>query len=201
MLLVIGIMAILAAAAMTGMRSATKTAQKAKAQETVSNAAVALASILQTNKTWPRILLENSGKRLDENVSRVFVFNDRLMGVSYDTSAYDATTRKGTIKLIGPDRCGIVTPWAATVLKRKGTSASTKMGRKKSGGSATVRDHVLWYAIDKDGDGLVDKSEGAPVPVRASAIAWSCGSSGELDPYGTTPTENVYSWNRGQEER
>ena len=201
MLLVIGIMAILGGAVLAGMRSATKTAQKAKAQETVSNAAVALTSILQTNGKWPKILLDNSGQQLDENVSRVFVFNKGLMGLAYDTSSFNASTRKGTIRLIGADRCGVVTPWAATVLKNKRATSSTKMGRKKSGGAATVKDHVLWFAIDKDGDGIVSTTEGAPVDVRATAIAWCCGPTGDLDPYGTAPTGNAYSWNRNQEEK
>ena len=59
MLVVIGIIAVLAAASMVGYSKVVKSARKAKNQELVSNAATALTHILNKEGVWPEELLQN----------------------------------------------------------------------------------------------------------------------------------------------
>ena len=73
-----------------------------------------------------------------------------------------------------------------------------------SGG--TVRDHVIYYALDTDLDGITEaKVCGETVKVRANAIAWSAGADGVLgDSYSKrskSNSDNIYSWRRDQEVR
>ena len=197
MLVVMGIIAILAGAMIAGMSHVTRKAQRAKAQETVSNAATALTFMLQKDGDWPKILVNNAGDgkgRLDKNVARIFA-KKNLMGVVYDKVAAE---RNNDYTLRGSDRCGIVTPWAVDVLKRnKNANEGSKV---PSGGK--VNDHVLYYAIDKDGDGITEATVGsASLRIRASAAVWCAGADGKLDDYGTGGTDDVYSWNGKQVER
>ena len=78
-----------------------------------------------------------------------------------------------------------------------------------------VEDHRIYFAVDQDDDGFVDKAEGAPVNrVRAKAITWCAGADGGLGdctsdkPKKTSAngrsvsnSDNVYSWQRAQEVR
>lgn len=192
MLIVIGIIAVLMGSTVVGIGKMRKTAQKARTQETVSNAATALSVIFQKEMNWPKLISQNfkSGSygRLDENVCRAFVTH-KLLGLSTDPDS-------STIRLTGADRCGLVDTWAQDVLKR--TRAEGKGLKVPSGG--TVQDHVLYYAIDVDGDGITEASVGgASLKVRASAIVWSAGADGKEDPYkGGGGGDDVYSWSRGQ---
>ena len=203
MLVVIGIISVLSGALIMGIDRVRKTAQRSKAQEIVSNTATALGIIFQKEMGWPQLLLNWSGKQLEAEPSHVFVrFN--LLGLSYDSKSYNASTRKGTITLVGADRCGVVDPWATAVLKRK-TSSSERDGlalKVDTGG--TVQDHILWFAIDDDGDGITEVNiPGSPaIRVRASACVWSAGADGVLGKYGRrdkAADDDVYSWSRGQE--
>ena len=203
MLVVIGIISVLSGALIVGIDRVRKTAQRSKAQEIVSNTATALGIIFQKEMGWPQLLLNWSGRQLEAEPSHVFVrFN--LLGLSYDSQSYNASTRKGVIKLIGADRCGIVDPWATAVLKRK-TSSSEKdgLGLKVDTGG-TIQDHILWFAIDDDGDGITEVSipGSSAIRVRASACVWGAGADGKLGKYGQrdkAADDDVYSWSRGQE--
>ena len=198
MLVVIGIISVLMAALTVGMGHIAKTAQKTKAQEAVSNAATALGIIFQKEMNWPKLLTQNFKKggfgRLDERVSRVFVTHG-LLGLAYDKSKKSSS---GVIELVGTDRCGVVTPWAVDVLKR--STGDGKSLSVPSGG--TVEDHVLYYALDDDGDGFTEASVGGTtVKVRASAIVWCAGADGKLGVYGKHSKESsddIYSWARQQ---
>lgn len=199
MLVVIGIIAVLAGATFVGVGTVTRKAQRAKAQEVVSNTATALSFILQERKVWPKILMNNSGQQLDKDVARVFI-TFKLMGLAYREET-DSSTDKKVYVLKGADRCGIVDPWAASVLKANiSASESTRVPSGK-----TVKDHILWYAIDKDGDGIVTKGEGAPVDVRANAVVWGAGADGDMETsYGKRTKksmDDIYSWSRSQEVR
>lgn len=201
MLVVIAIISALMGALALGIGGISRTAQKAKAQETVANAATALGVILQKEMNWPKLLTQKFKRggfgRLDEEVSRVFVTHG-LLGLAYDKTAKSSS---GKIELIGADRCGVVTPWAVDVLKR--TSGAGKGLSVPSGG--TVEDHVLYYAIDDDGDGFTDASVGGTdVKVRASAITWCAGADGKLGAYGThdkASSDDIYSWSRRQDSK
>jgi hypothetical protein len=78
-----------------------------------------------------------------------------------------------------------------------------------------VQDHLIYFAVDQNDDGFVDKSEGAPVnKVRAKVITWCAGADGGLGDCSSgkrgkttvngrtiTNGDNIYSWQRAQEER
>ena len=203
MLVVMGIIAVLAGSLIVGMGRIRKTAQRAKAQEIVSNTATALGAIFQAEMNWPKLLVNNNNGQLDARTSHVFV-RFKMMGLSYDTQSYDVYNRKGTIKLTGADRCGIVDPWATAVLKRVPSSAEGSGTELKVDTGRTVKDHILWYAIDVDGDGITEANvNGTAVKVRASACVWGAGADGVLGNYGGKRTkesaDDVYSWGRGQE--
>ena len=199
MLVVLGIIGVLIGALLMGFTHVTRSAQRARAQELVSNVATELSMLLQEKGVWPsdrNNALKNyggedgPGKGCVEEVARVFAGRGKLgVNASGDT-------------LKGVDRCGIVSPWAQSVLKsRPSANASTPV---PSGG--TVRDHVIYYAIDTDLDGVTEaKVCGENVKVRAAAIAWCAGVDGRLgDSYRKRDkqnSDNVYSWRRNQEVR
>ena len=204
MLVVIGIISILSGALLIGMDRVRKTAQRSKAQEIVSNAATALGVIFQTEMNWPKLLLNNNNGQLNARTSHVFVRHN-LLGLSFDSSKYDPhDPNKKTIALTGADRCGIVDPWAAAVLKRVNSkSEDTGLELKVSTGK-TVKDHILWYAIDEDGDGITEVriTGSGTVRVRASACVWGAGADGVLGAYGKRSkdaADDVYSWTKSQE--
>jgi len=196
MLVVIGIIAILAGASMIGYSKVVRSAQKTKNRELVSNAATALMQILtKNNGTWPELLLEraNGGKgRLDRETCRVFI-SFEMMGLSYNQkSASDASQ----YQLIGKDRCGIVDADAEKVLKRStSASESTKV---PSGGN--VKDHILYFAIDEDGDGFTeaDVEGGGKLKIRATAAVWAAGPDGKVDYGSMAHNDDVYSWTPAQ---
>ena len=209
MMVVIGIIGILAGALAVGFTKWVKSAQRAKAMEAVSNARTALETLyMRKDNTWPPAILNatryNGYHVMDEDVARV-LFQNGLLNVDC----------KGTT-LRGVDRCGIVDPWAQDVLRKadsklQGSALLTK--EVSSGGR--VQDHWLYFAVDQNEDGFVDSTEGAPVrKVRAKVIVWCAGADGGLGdcksdkPKKTTENgrtisngDNVYSWQRGQEER
>ena len=195
MLVVIGIIAILMGAAVAGFSKMTKTAERAKAQELVSNAATALTTLFQQDGSWPKVVAQN-GKtdgRLDEKVALALA-KKHLFSLT--------TTGSGSsFKLDGVDQFGIVTPWAAAAIKRLGNGAS----KASSVGTATIEDHILHYAVDIDGDGIIEGASvgGESVNIRATAAVWcvgkSGGSKGQPWPYTKgLKKDDVYSWTLGQ---
>ena len=177
MLVVIGIIAVLIGASIGGFTAMTKSAEKARAQELVSNVATALSAMFQDEGVWPKKLVngrsggDGGGKLLDADTAYALVAGKKkYLSLTVEDS-----------KLAGLDRFGIVSPWATAVLKRLGTSGSD--GAKVGG--ATVKDHILHYEIDLDGDGIIDGVNvgGATISVRANAIVWCCGKDGVFSPY------------------
>ena len=198
MLVVIGIIAILSGAMMMGFGRITKSAQRAKAVEAVSEAAQALAIMRQKNgNAWPEVILtyagaDGEGKGMVEDVAKKFAEKGLLSVSCKDPS-------KGDYTPIGISRCGIVDPWAETVLKR-GNQAN-KTTKVPSGG--TVQSHIIYYSVDKDGDGFTEASVGGqPVKVRAEAIAWCAGADGVLASYADRGrSDDVYSWDKAKEKK
>ena len=204
MLVVMGIIAVLIGASIGGYSAMTKSAERARCQELVSNVATALTALFQNEGSWPRVLALDGGSdgKLDERVAYALVSNGR---------SYFSLTKDGN-KLGGHDRFGILTPWAQAVVKSQGSSASK--GSKV--GSMTVDDHILHYALDLDGDGRIEGASvgGRSIDVRATAIVWCCGKDGVIDPYpygsgaaggkGSSSgasggkTDDVYSWTPAQ---
>ena len=196
MLVVIGIIAVVIGASVGGFSAMTKTAERAKAHELVQNVATALTALYQQEGNWPKRLATNGGSdgRLDKDAA-----------IPLALGKYFSLTTKGSgkeIKLAGLDQHGIVTPWAAAVIKRRGTDSQLSDAVT---GSTTVKDHILHYALDLDGDGVIKGANvgGESVDVRATAIVWCIGKSGgnkgEPWPYRTgLKKDDVYSWAAGQ---
>lgn len=193
MLVVIGIIAVLVGASIGGFSHMTKSAEKAKAQELVSNVATALSALFQQEGAWPKRLASNGGSDGELNQDTAYPL------VSGSTKYLSLTTSGG--KLAGLDRFGVVTPWATAVIKRKGTSASLT---DKVSGSTTVQDHILHYALDLDGNGVVEANVGGEaVKIRASAAVWCIGKDGgdKGKPWPYTKGRkagDIYSWSYGQ---
>ena len=195
MLVVIGIIAVLVSATIGTFSAVRNSAEKARAQELVSNTATALIALFNDNGVWPKQLRDGASKqRLDEEAAYPLVANTKYMSLTADGNAR---------KTSGLDRFGVVTPWATAIIKRGGTSVS--LGTKLANGT-TVEDNVLYYALDLDGDGIIKnvKVGGEVIDVRATAIVWCIGKSGGNKgkpwPYktGLRKKDDVYSWSFGQ---
>ena len=216
MMVVIGIIAILAAALTGGYSYVVKSAQRAKAVEAVSNARTALEQLyIKRDNTWPRAIIEarreGDYQVMDENVAKV-LFKNGLLNVdckkTSDAEDLDAYTLRGV------DRCGIADPWAQDVLRKadKTLNGNALLTKEVSSGGR-VQDHLIYFAVDQNGDGFVEKSEGAPVnKVRATVITWCAGADGGLGDCSTDKRgkvsangrtvsngDNIYSWQRAQE--
>ena len=219
MMVVIGIIGILAAVLTGGYTYAVKSAQRAKAVEIVSNARSGLEMLYQRAEGWPG-LIRNRGTRtheggfqvMDEKLAKLF-FKYGLLNVDCKG---DTSKDIETYTLRGVDRCGIADPWAQDVLRRadKNLNGNALLTKEVSSGGR-VQDHLIYFAVDLDEDGFVDRSEGAPVEkVRAKVLTWCAGADGGLgdcstDKAGKTSangrtisnSDNVYSWQRAQEVR
>jgi prepilin-type N-terminal cleavage/methylation domain-containing protein len=195
MLVVLGIIAVLVGASVGGYSSITKAAERAKCQELVSNVATALTAMFQQEGAWPKRVAgaPNAGSdgRLDEVVSYAFVRGTKYLSLNHKSGA-----------LIGLDRLGIVSPWATAVMRRAGVNASlTTVVSKGNDGDRTIDDHLLHFAVDLDGDGIIEGANvgGESVDVRATAIVWCAGKDGKMEPYSRgRRKDDVYSWSPGQ---
>ena len=206
MLVVIGIIAILIGASITGFSKMTKSADQAKAQELVSNVATALTALFQAEGNWPKRLAANGqvDGELDENAALPLAKKNFLSLTTVGSG--------DNLRLAGQDRFGIITPWAQAVVKRKGTTASAS---DIVSGKSTIRDHTLHYALDLDGDGIIKGAMvgGKSVDIRATAAVWCGGKDGVIQPYpyagggslkkgetasGGKFSDDVYSWTPGQ---
>lgn len=200
MLVVIGIIAVLIGTSVGGYSAMTKAADKAKCQELVSNVATALTALYQQEGNWPKRLARNGATdgRLDKDAALAFV--------SGGSSKYlSLSVNEDRTKLVGHDRFGVLTPWGAAVVKALGDKATT--GSSVSD-TSTVDDHILHYALDLDGDGMILGADvgGEPVDVRATAIVWCIGKKGgdkgKPWPYKKgLKNGDVYSWTPGQTQK
>ena len=186
-LVVIGIIAILMGTGIGTYAGVTRAAEKKRCQELVANTATALTALFQTNGSWPEALLRDGSKdgELNETVAYPLA-----KGGYMSLTAEDG-------KLAGYDRFGIVSPWASAYIKRRGASAS--LGDKV--GFGTIKDHILHYALDLDGDGIIEGASvgGESVDIRATVAVWCCGQDGKIEPYSSgLHKDDVYSWTYGQ---
>ena len=195
MLIVIGIIAILTGAAMTGFRGAVEKAQAAKCQELVHNVSTALVKVFQDNGSWPSRII-SAGQGSGEMTAEIGgeLARRKALSLNYRLVENEETGEK-VYKLVGLHQCGVVSPWAAEVIKRKAANGNVSLNEPVPGGG-TIRDHVLRFSIDDDEDGLVKVSYegGKSVTVRASAAVWCCGRDGK---FGTR--DDIKSWAKGQE--
>lgn len=184
MLVVIGIIAVLIAASVGSYSALTRTAEKARAKELVQQVALALATMYEQNDgQWPvrMAMVGETGGRLDDQVAHAFVSGD---------TKYLTLSESGG-KLTGYDRFGVLDPWGLAIARRKGTSTSL----------GDVQDHMLWFAVDANGDGIIKNVNvgGESLEVRATAIVWCAGRDGKMMPYSRgLRSDDVYSWTEGQ---
>lgn len=199
MLVVIGIIAVLTAASLVGYSRILKAGENARARELVVQAATALTALFDSEGVWPlqirnaKKAARGGGQLLDENAAY------SLKG------RFTVAVSSSTEKTIGNDRFGIVTPWAMSVIKRLGANAV--IGSIVSG-SSTIEDHILHFAVDLDGDGIIEDvsvggqgggSKASSISVRATAIVWCCNKDGEILDYATgAKKDGIYSWSYGQ---
>ena len=192
MLVVIGIIVVLAGAAIGAFSGATKRAQVARGRELVSNVATALSTIYQQDGRWPKALVDANGadeNRLGKEAGAVLA-RKGVLSLSYEKND------SGHYTLVGVDRFGVVDPWAMQKLRNTdGASLGTKV---PSGG--TVADHIVRFAIDTEGAGLVRATVcGKSITVRAQAIAWSCGPDGKFDSLDNMGrSDDIFSFREGQ---
>jgi hypothetical protein len=123
----------------------------------------------------------------------VFV-RHKLLGLSYNQASANGNVNQ--YRLIGKDRCGVVDAEAETILKR--SSGASEGTRVPSGG--TVKDHILYYAIDMDGDGFTEANVegGGMLKIRASAVVWGAGPDGKVEYNSLGRNDDVYSWRPAQ---
>lgn len=196
MLVVIGIIAVLSGALMAGFGHVTRSAQRARATEAVSQVAQGFVILRQkSDNRWPSIVSsygggDGTGKGMVEDVARVFAKLDPpLLGIALDSNG----------KPTGISRFGVVDPWAEAVLK--GNRDASIGSKVPSGG--TVQDHIIYFAVDTDYDGITSASVGGQqVNVRAEAIAWCAGADGKIAPYSQRGrSDDIYSWDKAKEKR
>ena len=200
MLVVMGIIAVLCAAAFTGFQSAVVKAQNAKCQEFVHNVATALAKVQQDEGGWPRRILSEgggSGKMTPEAGAELA--RRKALSLNYRLFTNEETGEK-VYRLVGFDQCGIVSPWAAEVVKKKASKGGSVSTGERVPTGGTIDDHVLRFAVDDDEDGRVSVryeggGEAKSATVRAPAAVWCCGRDGV---FGTK--DDITSWAKGQEE-
>ena len=205
MLVVIGIIAILLGVAISSFTSITRRAARMHAVELVSNVSTALNVLFQQKNRWPQSLADNASGgngQLNARAAASLAVN-RLMALTYTEREEDGQTVR---VLSGLDRCGIVTPWAAKVIKRLGQGADP-LSAKVPPSDRTVRQHILHYALDLDGDGITEANVGGEtIRIRTNAAVWcidaSGGNEGEPWPYsvGKSKGTDIYSWTERQVE-
>jgi len=193
MLVVIGIIAILAGVGMAGYNGAIRTAQRTKGNELVHAMQIALEQALQKEDSWPMVLLANGSKGGGKMTARVgaSLAKRKLISGTYRSHEVDGET---VYEMTGLDQYGIVTPWAAELIKRRfGSGSLGSDTRIPSGG--TLDDHILRFAVDDDYDGITEVSkDGISAKVRASACVWCCGYDGKWN-----TKDDIRSWSKDQE--
>ena len=189
LLVVIGIIAILMAVLMVAFRNAPEKALMQNCHELVKQTEVALTQGYDDHGAWPQVLRANSGKAKGLDETAAYPLRDK-MSLSADT---------GTKRLKGNDRFGIVTTWAARVIKDQGSSCNENTVVSSVGG--TIADHRLRYALSLDGHGTVKDvnvagtvegvRDGQTKDVRAMVAVWCRGPKGQF----------LSSWTEGQTEK
>ena len=189
MLAVIGIVSILIVVTAMSYAKYAAAGETAKCHELVRNTATAMAAIFNRDGFWPKALRGGGGGVdgvLDEVRAYPLAYN-RHMSLSSSGG-----------KLSGCDRFGIVTPWAAAVIKRRGSKAKLS-DRVPTGG--TIQDHILHYAVDLDGDGIIPDASigGKKLTLRATVAVWCCGRDGVIEAWTSDGKgDNVYSFSAAE---
>ncbi len=187
MLVVIGIIAVLMGTGVGAYSGIVKAAEKKRCQELVADTATALTALYQKNGAWPKALRRGNATDIElDKDAALPLAKAGYMSLSINDG-----------KLSGYDRFGIVSPWAAAHIKKRGVGAS--LSDKVGGGS--LQDHILHCALDLDGDGIIKGAivGGESVDIRATAAVWCCGKDGVIERYSAgRKKDDAYSWSHGQ---
>lgn len=189
MLVVIGIIVILVGASLAGFGAMRKSAERARARELCLQVKTALESIWDADGIWPKTIRQKSSAAdsvLDEEVAYELARRGKM------ALTYDDASRKTT----GVDRFGILSPWGMEAVKNRGSSASLST----SVGDATVKDHLLRFKVDLDGDGVIDGASvgGESVNIRATVAVWCAGKDGKMEGYHKgVKSDDIYTWAPG----
>ena len=187
MLVVIGIIAVLMGAGVGTYSGIVKAAEKKRCQELVSDTATALTALYQKNGAWPRALRKGNATDIElDKDAALPLAKAGFMSLSMNDG-----------KLSGYDRFGIVSPWGAAHIKKRGVAASLS----DKVGSGSLQDHILHCALDLDGDGIIEGAlvGGESVDIRATAAVWCCGKDGVIERYSVgVKKDDAYSWSHGQ---
>ena len=187
MLVVIGIIAVLMGTGVGAYSGIVKAAEKKRCQELVADTATALTALYQKNGAWPKALRRGNATDIEL---------DKDAALPLAKAGYMSLSINDW-KLSGYDRFGIVSPWAAAHIKKRGVGAS--LSDKVGGGS--LQDHILHCALDLDGDGIIKGAivGGESVDIRATAAVWCCGKDGVIERYSAgRKKDDAYSWSHGQ---
>ena len=187
MLVVIGIIAVLMGTGAGAYSGIVKAAEKKRCQELVADTATALTALYQKNGAWPKALRRG-------NATDVELDKDAALPLA--KAGYMSLSMNDG-KLSGYDRFGIVSPWGAAHIKKRGVSASLT----DKIGSGSLQNHILHCALDLDGDGIIEGAlvGGESVDIRATAAVWCCGKDGVIERYSTgLKKDDAYSWSYGQ---
>ncbi len=193
MLVVMGIIAALIAASVGSYSAMTRFADKARGRDLVQQVASALSTMYEkSGGEWPPAIARvgEKGGQLDERAAYAFVSNDE--GTHY------LTLQASGGKLIGYDRFGVLDPWGLAVMKKAGANVKREAVTK---GAGSDFDHLLWFAVDEDGDGIISgvRVGGQAIDVRATAIVWGGGRDGKIERYSVgRRKDDLYSWSDGQ---
>ena len=193
MLVVIGIIAVLVSATAVAYNGVVVRAQNVRAEEQVHELVTALVEVMQKDDAWPRPVLAEGGSGKGEVTPEVggALAKRGALSLSYRETSDNGATR---YVLSGPDKFGVLDPWAEKVVRRKLKSGALSLDTKVPTGG-TLRDHRYRFAVDGDYDGKVTVSgDGISATIRASAVVWGAGRDGK---FGTK--DDLRSWNQGQE--
>lgn len=190
MLVVIGIIVILVGASLSGFGAMRKSAERARARELCLQVKTALESIWDADGIWPKVIRQKSSAAdsvLDEEVAYELAKRG-TMALTYNDDSQKTT---------GIDRFGILSPWGMEAVKNRGSSASLST----SVGDATVKDHLLRFKVDLDGDGVIDGASvgGESVNIRGTVAVWCAGKDGKMESYHKgVKSDDIYTWAPGQ---
>lgn len=196
MLVVVGIIGILATTLVGSFSHLRRAALQSQVQNQVSEVATAFNRLLQKEREWPDEWVGENGKgtktEMDEEVCGVFQQMKWL-----DLTTYKSVTTK-EINKQSLDRFGMLDLWGRNALKKNNTQNASD----KAPSGRMFKDHRIQFRLDKNYDGWVDTSDGAPpnVKVRASVIVWSRGPDGrdDYETGGRYPRDDRLSWAQGQ---
>ncbi len=193
LLTTITVLGVLMAVVLNAFSKVSRSGQRAKDQELVSEVATSLIFLIQDKKVWPSAIVqgyESGGGIINADIAVGFA-KEGLMNMVTVVDSQDV------MHVVGRDRLGLLDAHGAAVIKRN--KRAKLEDTVPSGG--TLQDHLIRYAIDVDDDGITEAEVGGrKVRVRAAAIAWGCGPDGKVeDTKLVGRSDDVFSWRLTQE--